>query len=166
MEFEFDWAEWIQYGRVLNGWSQNEMAKRARISGWQNTLNRIEAKKVAVTIRTLVLVAPIFGLTPSEVMELADAPYAKPNNLNSLTYSGIGEIIQKRRKNLGLTEDEISIKIDVHPFSVINMENKFPRIIKANTVITLDSILGFDGELIGLVWVIVEKELMEKLSNR
>jgi len=146
----------------MRGVSQNEMEKRAIILGWQSTLHRIEAKKVDVTFRTLVLVAPIFGLSPAEIMNNADIHFAESSISDNINYSEIGKIIQARRKSLHMTEEELSLQIDSNSSWVIYMEKRFPRSITANSVIALDKILEFDGKFISLLWNIVDKELAEK----
>lgn len=162
MERDFDWASWIKFERQLRGWSQNEMAARAIVSDWQSTLQRIEAKKMAVTLRTLVIVAPIFGLSPSEVMDFAFAPYAEPTTQKIVDFLEVGKIIQAKRKYLDMSEEELGLQIDLRTSRIVLLENAFPKSVKANIVISLDHALDFDGELIGITWSVIEKELVEK----
>jgi transcriptional regulator with XRE-family HTH domain len=162
MEHDFDWAEWIKFERLLRGWSQNKMAKKAIVPSWQSTLNRIETKTIGVTFRNLVIVAKIFGLPPSDVIKIADAPYAESTNTGSVNnYSEIGKIVKTRRESLELTEVEVGMRINSTTLRVIDLERRFQTKIKVNTVISLDSILNFNGELIKLVWELVEQDLIQ-----
>jgi DNA-binding XRE family transcriptional regulator len=114
MEYDFDWAGWIKFERLLRGWSQNQMAKKAIISGWQSSLNRIEAKKMGVTLRTLVIVAPIFGFSPSEILDSAFVPFIEPTNQDNIDFLGVSKLIRSKRESLGYTEEELMEKSSKH----------------------------------------------------
>jgi hypothetical protein len=47
---------------------------------------------------------------------------------------------------------------------VLHTERTYPTKVKVDTVILLDSVLEFDGELVGLTWALTERELAEKFQ--
>lgn len=163
LELSFDWAEWIKSERLLRGWSQNGMAKRAVVSGWQNTLSRIESEKIGVTLRTLVIVAHIFEYSARDVMDIALYQYKEPLNHKTANDSEIGKIIKARRESLGFDKEELSKYLGFNSTWLDYVEEAFPKVIEANTVILLDKVLDFEGELVGVAWKLIEEKLLEKI---
>ncbi len=118
----------------------------------QVELSKIETGKIAITFGYLVKVARWFGMGPEEVLRRSGAPYAPA----SCSTSNIGEIIRSRRISNQLSLRELGRMIgDTHP-GIARIEKKcLPKAIKVELIVVLDKALGFNGELVGMVWDLV-----------
>lgn len=104
-----DTYENIRYLREQHGMSQEALAEKVGYRD-RSSIAKIEAGLVDLSQSKIAAFASVLGVTPSQLMGLDE----KPN---------VGKCIKHRRKQIGLSAEQVAEKLGVSPATIYRYEN-------------------------------------------
>jgi transcriptional regulator with XRE-family HTH domain len=136
---------WIRAERKKRGWRMPINDKSLP----QCVLSEIETGRSGVTFASLVKIARWFGMGPDELFRRSGASYLPA----SCATNNLAKVIHTRRIAQGLSLRELGRMIGYTHISISKFEKGgLPKKLKVDLIVALDQALGFNGELVGMVW--------------
>jgi transcriptional regulator with XRE-family HTH domain len=136
---------WIRAERKKRGWRMPINDKSLP----QCVLSEIETGRSGVTFASLVKIARWFGMGPDELFRRSGASYLPA----SCATNNLAKVIHTRRITQGLSLRELGRMIGYTHISISKFEKGgLPKKLKVDLIVALDQALGFNGELVGMVW--------------